>query len=530
MKSVGSSGGTVPREEPHNCNSTVSSRTVIVAFDPNGHQRLSLQWLSSHDSGRRQWLLVRTIPATTPLPWLLRRLMECDPVAGKCNYCSTSLGGGGSIQAVRVGYVIAEVHCISLLVKCCCSDAGVQFLRSAKSASSGLPLDVSFESVEDKARGPDGEVLQLDDWIGRFAVREDAEVCPICQVEPLVTQPLVVTLCQHSFHLRCYSQVPDNHSGCPMCRMLMYDLLNRTHCELCGTSYDLWTCLICGHVGCGQLGRGNHNAVHFQRAGHSCSVQCSSNRLWNHSTGLFIHQEVSSLLCEAQEKEEEHHHSKRGYGSSSPGAGGEVDEEESSEEEQDLLLSEMSWLAKPGDAESVPRGSVEKEKLVHDHYTSLIKVLTAEQLNWFRHNSATAEARLHNKLREQQLQVDCDCSPGECGTRTQTSLRSLKEQFLRLLHGEAEGRRQISQEAKEEVQRLRMMLWSAMKSSSKQLESLVRGDRETCLLLQHSVERWRQCRTEAEDKMNKFRSHPSPVDPRRAYLRQLEEQIIGALA
>ena len=61
-------------------------------------------------------------------------------------------------------------------------------------------------------------------------------------------QPLLTTVCNHTFHLDCLSQCT---GPCPVCR---YDHagLNETlsQCHLCGTTENNYVCLICGVVSC----------------------------------------------------------------------------------------------------------------------------------------------------------------------------------------------------------------------------------------------------------------------------------------
>lgn len=308
---------------------------------------------------------------------------------------------GTVLQSVHVAYVLGEVHCYCLLLECCCAKGAYDLRESIQRTCRGPHLDFTVESVSIShvhgyastvIRGannpPTPSLLARHESQGRLLKEktppigesvtvpcegnhtdpcrltpssgfflEDApphleELCPICQVEPLSAHAVVTTLCQHHFHLACYAKLAEKsaHPGCPICRLSLYDSLRNVHCEECGTSFDLWTCLICGYVGCGknlstaspEQGRktntewfppplqrneegqpppmaialpittpsttnredggtaASHYIQHFHQTGHSAAIQCGSHRIWDHHTHTFFHQQVGMALLHAE--------------------------------------------------------------------------------------------------------------------------------------------------------------------------------------------------------------------------------------
>jgi BRCA1-associated protein len=54
-------------------------------------------------------------------------------------------------------------------------------------------------------------------------------------------------LCCHTFHIQCLTKW--NDSTCPLCRYLQCPV-ESSQCDDCGTTDNLWVCLICGFNGC----------------------------------------------------------------------------------------------------------------------------------------------------------------------------------------------------------------------------------------------------------------------------------------
>jgi hypothetical protein len=76
----------------------------------------------------------------------------------------------------------------------------------------------------------------------------------------------IIVLCGHTFHIECCLKLDDDK--CPLCRYSISPLAVST-CSLCSCENDLWMCLICGTIGCGELGdSSNHRREHYINTGH----------------------------------------------------------------------------------------------------------------------------------------------------------------------------------------------------------------------------------------------------------------------
>ncbi len=102
---------------------------------------------------------------------------------------------------------------------------------------------------------------------------DDTRICTIC-IENLENNNfhnnnitgIIYVLCGHAFHLECFTKLEDDK--CPLCRYFLSPS-NIITCEQCLNEKDLWLCLICGHIYCGEDGGSyNHRYEHFNLTGH----------------------------------------------------------------------------------------------------------------------------------------------------------------------------------------------------------------------------------------------------------------------
>jgi len=116
--------------------------------------------------------------------------------------------------------------------------------------------------------------------------------CPVCleRLDEHVSG-IVTTVCNHKFHNQCLRQWGD--TSCPVCRYCQHPTENTSHCASCGSSSDLWICLICGHVGCGRY-RGSHAATHWQESGHGYALELESQRVWDYASDAYVHRLIRS--------------------------------------------------------------------------------------------------------------------------------------------------------------------------------------------------------------------------------------------
>jgi len=136
------------------------------------------------------------------------------------------------------------------------------------------------------------------------AVSVELPTCPVCleRMDASVTGLMTVT-CQHTFHCSCLSRWSD--SRCPVCRYTQSRMVKKGQfaapsfvpehgsCALCGTSSDLWVCLICAAVGCGRY-RAGHAHRHYQETGHLFSLELETQRVWSYTDDSYIHRLIQN--------------------------------------------------------------------------------------------------------------------------------------------------------------------------------------------------------------------------------------------
>lgn len=64
-------------------------------------------------------------------------------------------------------------------------------------------------------------------------------------------------------------------------------------CSICGTSENLWICLICGHVGCGRY-KGGHAIEHWKETQHCYSLELETQKVWDYAGDNYVHRLIQS--------------------------------------------------------------------------------------------------------------------------------------------------------------------------------------------------------------------------------------------
>lgn len=110
--------------------------------------------------------------------------------------------------------------------------------------------------------------------------------CPICleRLDP-DTSGIRNTLCDHSFQCSCTSKW--THLSCQVCRLCQQQD-EKPACSVCGTSENLWVCLICGFVGCGRYKEG-HAKRHWQDTQHCYSLDLRTQQIWDYVGDNYVH-------------------------------------------------------------------------------------------------------------------------------------------------------------------------------------------------------------------------------------------------
>lgn len=110
--------------------------------------------------------------------------------------------------------------------------------------------------------------------------------CPVC-LERLDqdTSGILSTLCDHSFQCSCISKWTD--SSCLVCQFCQQQA-NKPTCSICGTSENLWICVICGFIGCGRY-KERHAIEHWRNTQHCYSLDLETQRVWDYVGDTYVH-------------------------------------------------------------------------------------------------------------------------------------------------------------------------------------------------------------------------------------------------
>ncbi|KAI0741537.1 zf-UBP-domain-containing protein [Daedaleopsis nitida] len=140
--------------------------------------------------------------------------------------------------------------------------------------------------------------------------------CPVCleRMDSAVTG-LVTVPCSHTFHCACLSKWGD--SRCPVCRYSQTLLSShptssntaraarpipfssspstteRSQCADCGSTTNLWICLICGNIGCGRYGRA-HAHAHYVSTTHLYALELETQRVWDYAGDGYVHRLIQN--------------------------------------------------------------------------------------------------------------------------------------------------------------------------------------------------------------------------------------------
>ena len=146
--------------------------------------------------------------------------------------------------------------------------------------------------------------------------------CPVCLERMDESTGLITNLCQHVFHCTCLEKW--SGYGCPVCRFKddsfstgvtrsgkskkhlnstgEYEVIDEELvCHECRIAQSLWQCLICGIVGCGRYA-GKHAYRHFEKTGHTFSLDLESQRVWDYDHDCYVHRIIANGSSTNEEK------------------------------------------------------------------------------------------------------------------------------------------------------------------------------------------------------------------------------------
>ncbi|KAG9187449.1 BRCA1-associated protein [Alternaria panax] len=125
--------------------------------------------------------------------------------------------------------------------------------------------------------------------------------CPVCLERMDETTGLLTILCQHVFHCACLEKW--RGSGCPVCRYTQNDAFtsNRgadgespdNECSVCGSTQNLWICLICGNIGCGRYDSA-HAFAHYEATSHTYAMDVVTQHVWDYAGDGYVHRLIQN--------------------------------------------------------------------------------------------------------------------------------------------------------------------------------------------------------------------------------------------
>lgn len=126
--------------------------------------------------------------------------------------------------------------------------------------------------------------------------------CPVCLERMDETTGLLTILCQHVFHCACLEKW--RGSGCPVCRYTQSDTLlginsssdndgTENECSVCGSTSNLWICLICGNTGCGRYNSA-HAYAHWELTSHSFAMDIATQAVWDYAGDGYVHRLIQN--------------------------------------------------------------------------------------------------------------------------------------------------------------------------------------------------------------------------------------------
>ncbi|CAE6490611.1 Etp1p [Saccharomyces cerevisiae PE-2] len=132
-------------------------------------------------------------------------------------------------------------------------------------------------------------------------VKVELPTCPVClERMDSETTGLVTIPCQHTFHCQCLNKW--KNSRCPVCRhsslrlsreSLLKQAGDSAHCATCGSTDNLWICLICGNVGCGRY-NSKHAIKHYEETLHCFAMDIRTQRVWDYAGDNYVHRLVQN--------------------------------------------------------------------------------------------------------------------------------------------------------------------------------------------------------------------------------------------
>ncbi|KAG8058302.1 hypothetical protein GUJ93_ZPchr0002g25241 [Zizania palustris] len=110
-----------------------------------------------------------------------------------------------------------------------------------------------------------------------------------------LTKTLEAFLLQYATIL---STVLAYRNGQTLCAQYCQQKSEKSMCSVCGTSENLWICVICGYVGCGRYKGGHaiggHAIEHWKETEHGYSLELETQKIWDYAGDNYVHRLIQS--------------------------------------------------------------------------------------------------------------------------------------------------------------------------------------------------------------------------------------------
>ncbi|KAG0205481.1 hypothetical protein BGX28_002964 [Mortierella sp. GBA30] len=196
-------------------------------------------------------------------------------------------------------------------------------LTASATSTSTSPVPAGApSSMEETTSGSNPNTSQLAQSMTSPSVDNaglaELPTCPVCleRMDSSVTGLLTI-LCQHTFHCHCLSKWGEG--SCPVCRYSQKSIKkasntsattgttttggltattdgmteDQNECALCGTTENLWICLICGHIGCGRY-QEKHAYHHYYETSHLYALELETQRVWDYAGDGYVHRLIQN--------------------------------------------------------------------------------------------------------------------------------------------------------------------------------------------------------------------------------------------
>ncbi len=202
-----------------------------------------------------------------------------------------------------------------------CKENSFNFLNTETQANSfNIINNSSKTSTPTKYENNSSNVICKNEFSSKN--QEDFNVCPICldyidfRKHETIGQSyynyntnitgIVQVLCGHMFHIECCLKLDDDK--CPLCRFNLSPSYVST-CTLCTCENDLWMCLVCGSINCGEEGgSSNHRKEHYINSGHiyARGIGETHNVTFDFSHNIPLHILLRNTMINHQEQNAEY--------------------------------------------------------------------------------------------------------------------------------------------------------------------------------------------------------------------------------